>query len=362
MRNRSFYLKLVVCALIVLLGVTGILSIAVSRQSAADPLAMVWKQIIRLAAGIAVMWGAAAIRFENWKKLFPCCAAASFGLLLTLLYFGVTVNGMRGWFRYGGTGFQPSEPGKAFFLAGLVLLLTSPKFSAMAEWKRFLITSFYTFCWLGALLLQPDMGTAAIYAATFAVTLALAKIRWRYLIFLLISGTAAAVSMVLLHPYAIRRIEGFLHPELDPLGKGWHLRQLLLAVSRGSWFGVKSADAVWSRGYLPFASHDSAFAAITETLGAVGASLIPLGFLAISGIMFLSGDRLENHPDRRLFVIGAGFMMAFQSFLHISINLGLFPITGITLLFVSYGGSSIISGALLTGIALSALSSDQKEN
>ncbi len=360
MKNRCFYLKLAIFSLVVLLGVTGILSIAVSRQSAADPLAMVWKQIIRLTLGAAVMWGASIIKFESWKKLFPCCCAIFFGLLLTLIRFGVTVNGMRGWFRYGGTGFQPSEPGKAFFLAGLVLLLTSPKFSAMAEWKRFLVTGIYTSCWLGVLLLQPDMGTAAIYAVTFIVILALAKIKWRYITALLIAGTAAAVSVILLHPYAIRRIEGFLYPELDPLGKGWHLRQLLLAVSRGSWFGVKSTDAVWSRGYLPFASHDSAFAAITETLGAVGASLIPLGFLAVSGIMFLSGDRLEKYPDRRLFVTGAGFMMVFQSFLHISINLGLFPITGITLLFVSYGGSSIISGALLTGIALSALSSEQK--
>ena len=360
MINRRFYLRLAVCALIVLLGVTGILSIAVSRQSAVDPLDMVWRQFFRLAVGVAVMWGASMISFDRWKKVFPYCAALFFGLLLTLLHFGVTVNGMRGWFRYGGTGFQPSEPGKVFFLAGLVLLLTGTRFSKMPEWKRVLTSCLYTFCWLGVLLLQPDMGTCAIYAATFIVTLALAGIKWKYIACLVTSGIAAAVSVILLHPYAIRRIEGFLYPELDPLGKGWHLRQLLLAVSRGSWFGVKSSDAVWSRGYLPFASHDSAFAAIAESLGAVGASLIPLGFLAIAGIMFLSGDKLENHPDRRLFVTGAGFMTVFQSFLHISINLGLFPITGITLLFVSYGGSSIISGALLTGIALSALSTEQK--
>ncbi|MBO5991220.1 MAG: FtsW/RodA/SpoVE family cell cycle protein, partial [Lentisphaeria bacterium] len=210
------------------------------------------------------------------------------------------------------------------------------------------------------LLLQPDMGTAAIYAATYLVTLVLCRIKWRYIISLVFAGIASAVSVILLHPYAMRRIEGFIYPELDPLGKGWHLRQLLLAVSRGSWFGVKSADAVWSRGYLPFASNDSAFAAITETLGAVGASLIPLGFLALAGILFVSGDKLEKYPDRRIYVIAAGFMMVFQSFLHISINLGLFPITGITLLFVSYGGSSMVSGALLAGIALSALSTEQK--
>ena len=360
MKRHSFGIKLAVFFLVALLGVTGILSIAVSSQSAADPLAMVWRQIFRLAAGLAVLWGASQISFERWKRLFPGFILLFFILLVLLIFFGVTVNGMRGWFRYGSTGFQPSEPGKAFFLAGLVLLHTHPVISKMADWKRVLVTGSYTACWMGVLLLQPDMGTAAIYAVTFLVTLALCRVNWRYIFALSFSGVAAAVAVVMTHPYAVRRIEGFLYPELDPLGKGWHLRQFLLAVSRGSWFGVKSANAVWSRGYLPFASNDSAFAAITEALGAVGASLIPLGFLALAGILFFSGDKLEKYPDRRLYVISAGFMMIFQSFLHISINLGLFPITGITLLFVSYGGSSIISGALLTGIALSALPTEQK--
>ena len=359
-KNQIFYIRLAVLLLVALLGLTGILSIAVSNQSAAEPLAMVWKQLFRLVVGVVVLYGASQISFERWKKLFPFCALFFFILLLLLLNFGVRVNGMRGWFRYGGTGFQPSEPGKVFFLAGLVLLHTHPRLCAMKEWKRVLITVIYTLCWIGVLLLQPDMGTAAIYGATFIITLALSRIKWRYIFFLIFSGVISFIAAVLAHPYAMRRIEGFLYPELDPLGKGWHLRQFLFAASRGEWFGVKSSNAVWSRGYLPFALNDSAFAAITETLGAVGASLIPLGFMVLAGIMFFCGDRLDKYPDRRIFVISAGFMMIFQSFLHISINIGLFPITGITLLFVSYGGSSIISGALLAGIALSAINTGKE--
>ena len=359
-KNQIFYIRLAVLLLVTLLGLTGILSIAVSNQSAAEPLAMVWKQLFRLVVGVVVLYGASQMSFERWKKLFPFCALFFFILLLLLLNFGVRVNGMRGWFRYGGTGFQPSEPGKVFFLAGLVLLHTHPRLCAMKEWKRVLITAIYTLCWIGVLLLQPDMGTAAIYGATFIITLALSRIKWRYIFFLIFSGVISFIAAVLAHPYAMRRIEGFLYPELDPLGKGWHLRQFLFAASRGEWFGVKSSNAVWSRGYLPFALNDSAFAAITETLGAVGASLIPLGFMVLAGIMFFCGDRLDKYPDRRIFVISAGFMMIFQSFLHISINIGLFPITGITLLFVSYGGSSIISGALLAGIALSAINTGKE--
>ena len=351
--------QLVITIMILLLGLGGIISIAIGCHSFSRPFDLVWKQFFRLVAGLLLIRILAAIPFDKLKKSFPWCAAAFLIPLYILLKYGVKINGMRGWFRFETISFQPSEPGKAFFLAGLILLINSKRIKNMTQPMQIAASSIYTVVWLAAVLLQPDMGTATVYGASFIIILYFSGIKWQYLSGLLLSGAAAAAVFILKHPYAMRRIDGFLNPDHDPLGRGWHLRQLLRAVSRGSWFGVKSANATWSQSYLPFAYNDSVFATITETLGMVGASLIPLAFLTI-GIMLIrlaEKNRLEECAS--LYVKGAAFMIVFQSFLHMSVNLGILPMTGITMVFVSYGGSSMISGALLIGIAFSALNTVQ---
>ena len=297
----------------------------------------------------------AAIPFEKIQKATPALCTASLALLYTLLFFGVKINGMRGWFRYSGLNLQPSEPGKLFFLAGLVMLMTGKRFEKLSDIRKTLLCGVYTLLWVSALLLQPDMGTTTVYAATFLAVLYLGGIKLRYIMTLLFSGASAGAFMVLSHPYAMRRITGFLHPEQDVLGRNWHLNQLLRSVARGSWFGVKSGNAVWSKSYLPFAYNDSAFATICETVGAVGAAFIPAAFLGMGIYLVKISGKKQLANDRKMLVSGAAFMLIFQSFLHISVNLGIVPVTGITLVFVSYGGSSMLSGCLLLGAVLSAL-------
>ena len=345
---------------VLILGISGIIIISIGSQAAADSLVFVWKQLFRLTSGILLICLLAAVDFERIKKVVPHLCAISMFLLYALLFFGVRINGMRGWFRIDNLNLQPSEPGKAFFLAGLVMIMTAKKFQNHSDIGKILISGSYTALWLAALLLQPDMGTAAVYAATFLAVIFLSGIKLRYIISLLFSGFTAAVMLILLHPYALRRITGFLNPEYDVLGRNWHLNQLLRAVARGSWFGVKSSNAVWSRNYLPFAYNDSAFAAICETTGAVSAALIPAAFLAMGLFLIRTAEKNQLPSDRKLLVTGASFMLIFQSFLHVSVNLGLFPVTGITLVFVSYGGSSMLSGSLLLGLVLSALNYPEK--
>lgn len=340
---------------VILLGISGIITIFISSRNAADPMSLVWKQLFRLVSGVIILCLTAAIPYEKIKKAVPYLSISALVLLYALLVFGVKINGMRGWFRLGAINFQPSEPGKIIFLAGLVSLLTAKNFEHFPDFRKTLLCGAYTAVWLAALLLQPDMGTTAVYAATFPAVLFLGKIKLRCIFSLLLTGTAAAAALVMLHPYALKRITGFLDPTQDVLGKNWHLNQFLRSVARGSWFGVKSGNALWSKSYLPFAYNDSSFAAICETIGAAGAALIPAVFLALG--LFLSGKAEKNQlsQDRKLLVSGASFMLIFQSFLHISVNLGLFPVTGITLVFVSYGGSSMFSGCLILGTVLSAL-------
>ena len=342
--------------LVLFLGISGMITISVGGR-----FTLVWQQLLRLSAGMLLMCFISLLDFERIKKAVPFLCSVSVVLLYALLFFGVKLNGMRGWFRFHGLNFQPSEPGKAFFLAGMVWLMYSKKVRNSSDIVKILWCGSYTAVWLAALLLQPDMGTSAVYAATFIIMLYLSNIKLRCIFSLLAAGATAAAALIMLHPYALRRITGFLHPEQDILGRNWHLNQLLRAVARGSWFGVKSNNAVWSRSYLPFAYNDSAYAAICETIGAVGAAFIPAAFLAAGLILVKTAEKNKLPDDRKLFVAGAAFMLIFQSFLHISVNLGIFPVTGITLVFVSYGGSSMISGSILLGLALSALNYQQTD-
>ena len=354
--NRDFNTTLLLAISAVLfLGISSIITISIGSQSTADPMSMVWKQLFRLVSGVTLLCITAAVPFEKIKKAVPYLTVSALILLYALPFWGVKINGMRGWFRFGILNFQPSEPGKIIFLAGLVMLLTAKRVEHFSDFCKTLLCGAYTAVWLAALLLQPDMGTAAVYAAVFPAVLFLGRIKLRYIASLLLAGAASGVTLVMLHPYALKRITGFLNPEQDTLGSNWHLNQLLRSVSRGSWFGVKSGNALWSRSYLPFAYNDSSFAAICETTGAIGAALIPAIFLALG--LFLTGkaEKYQLSQDRKLLVSGAAFMLIFQSFLHISVNLGLFPVTGITLVFVSYGGSSMFSGCLILGTVLSAL-------
>ena len=118
---------------------------------------------------------------------------------------------------------------------------------------------------------------------------------------------------------------------------------------------VKLDHAIWSRKYLPYAGNDSIFAVISEITGFCGAVVVPLALAAISFILFRTAAEEELDMRRRVYISGAAFMLLFQGLFHISVNIGLLPVTGITLPFVSFGGCSVISGALLIGISFSAM-------
>ena len=341
--------------LAVLLGLTGIIAISVACQNSPEPFALAGKQLVRLGIGVALMWITAHIPFEKLKKAAPYLAAVSLLLLCALLKYGVKINGMRGWFKYCGISFQPSEPGKLFFLLGLVVIFTHKKICLSSDVKKIAVSGIYSSVWLAVLILQPDLGTSAVYLATFIAVLCIGGVKWRYIFSLLSAAVCAATVFIVTHPYAMRRINGFLDPTTDVLGRNWHLNQILRAVARGSWTGVKSADAHWSKSYLPFSYNDSVFALVCETIGALGAILIPAAFILMFYLLSAEAHKKNLSPDRRLFVNGTVFMLVFQSFLHISVNTGLAPVTGITMLFVSYGGSSMISGCILLGAVYSAL-------
>ena len=340
-----------------LLGVTGVLTIASSRYAMTYPDTLLAKQALFLVLGVAVMFATAAIPFRRYLKYAPALGAAGLLLLLILPLSGVRVHGMMGWLRIGGVSLQPSEIMKAPFLLMLAVILSKRELS---EFRRFGMGVLWMTLWIVPVALQPDFGTAAIYFGVFVLLYFAIGGRIVYLAIPLAAGAAAATWFIRRHPYAWKRICGFVDPWSDPLGSGWHSLQFDVAIARGRLFGVKLGGAIWSNNYLPFPYNDSAFATLSETLGFVGGLLVCGALVLLAFSLWRLGRSTALPWANRVFIIGVMVLLTLQSMVHISVNLRLLPTTGLTMPFVSYGGSSLIGCFWLLGMALSAGSEREK--
>ena len=356
-RRPLFSASGMVCGAAVLLGVTGVLTI--SSGSAGGPGAGVlfFKQVLFLFFGFVVMAASAALPFGFWRGAAWPLGIVGMLVLWLLPLFGLRVNGMCGWLNFGGLYLQPSEIMKAPFLLVLTALTVN---RPMGSRRGFVEVLLWTLAWTVPIVLQPDFGTAAIYCALFAGLYFVTGGKFRYLALLLCAGGAAAAAFIWRHPYAWRRIGAFLDPSGDPLGGSWHARQFELAIARGHFFGAKLGGAVWSGNYLPYAYNDSAFATLLETLGLAGGLIVVILLTLFAVSMWRLAGRADA-DDKRVFIAGAMLLIVIQSMVHIGVNLCLLPTTGLTMPFISYGGSSLTCCFWLTGIALSAAKHTEKK-
>ena len=337
-----------------LLSLFGILTIGSSQSAAVSSLHFTLRQSAFLVFSLCVLVAAYRIKFSFWQKTAPWTAGIIWLFLLYLIFFGTPINRMTGWFRIGSFTLQPSEFGRIFYLLMLAKLLSTD----FDEKKRFVLAAVFTGFWLLPIAKQPDFGMVFVHGITFVVMAYLAGIALKYLAVLPVFACVALGGVLLKYPYVVRRFYGFLFPELDPQGSGWHIRQFTFAIARGGWSGSKMGGAMWSNAYLPFSYNDSAGAALLETIGWAGA-MIPA---ALFGILILSYCKLALRKELSLqaqFVIaGTAVFTAVQMLTHMAINLTLIPPSGLVLPFISYGGSALTSLFLMAGIALSA----SKEN
>ena len=333
-----------------LLSLFGILTIGSSQSAAVSSLHFVLRQSAFLVFGICVLFAASRIDFNIWQKTAPWTAGITWLFLLCLIFFGTPINRMTGWFKIGSFTLQPSEFGRIFYLLILTRLLSTD----FNEKKRFALVLIFTGVWLLPIAKQPDFGMVFVHGTTFVVMAYLAGISLKYLALLPAFACLALGGVLLKYPYVVRRFTGFLFPELDPQGSGWHIRQFTFAIARGGWAGSKMDGAMWSNAYLPFSYNDSAGAALLETIGWAGA-MIPA---ALFCILILAYGKLalqeELSRQAQFFIAGTAVFTAAQMLTHMAINLTLIPPSGLVLPFISYGGSALTSSFLMAGIALSA--------
>jgi cell division protein FtsW len=342
-----FSVSMLIAVTIFLLGTWGCLAIYSATSFGDDPFHYAGRQLLWLGLGMTVMLTVVCIPIAFFKKYLWLLSIAVYIPLALVLIFGIRINGMRGWFSLGPALFQPSELAKAFFLLVLCRIGTSMQPGI----KRFLIMFGVTMLWVIPVMLEPDFGTAAIYLLGFVGVYWLIGGKIRYLLIPVPLGMVGIVAACWHMPYLLQRLKGFWDPQADPTGSGWHIRQFQFTLARGGLTGSGSGRTIWSNSYLPLAHSDSIFATLSESVGVVGALPVVFGFLFLTYLFYRLALKCKDQFER-VFIMSVGVFFTAQALVHISVNVTLLPPTGLTLPLLSYGGSSVISIMVATGIAL----------
>lgn len=345
-----------VVGILVLLGLLVFVSAAFSvlDSNRAQFFRMLMNQIVLgLIGGGVALYMVMRIPYTFWKK--HALVFFVIGLAVTLLVFvpglGVTHGGARRWLSLGPFSFQPAELLKLAYIVYLSAWLSWIKDKIQdIRWglMPFLILS--GLC-AGVLLLQPDTGTVLVMLATGTSLFFLAGAKWRDLGILLLIGIIGFGALIATRPYLVDRIKTFADPTSDPLGNSYQIRQSLIAVGSGRIAGRGFGQSVQKFNYLPEPTGDSIFAVLGEEFGYIGSVFLIVLFLGF----LLRGVRIAKFaPDTfaRLLVTGIVILIVSQSFLNIASVVGLFPLTGLPLIFVSQGGSALLFALIGVGIIL----------
>lgn len=276
-------------------------------------------------------------------------------IFATLLVFvpdlGREINGAQRWVEIGGLSFQPAE----FLKIGFVIYFAAWLSSVRDKLHSFLY-SVVPFALLlsivGAILLaQPDTGTLIVISATGFVMFLVGGAKWRHVAAIGGISVIGAATLVLARPYVMDRILAFLDPSQDPLGSSYQIQQSLIAIGSGGLFGRGFGQSIQKFNFLPEPAGDSIFAVMGEEFGFVGAIILISLFLVLA----LRGLKIASRaPDyfSGLLVVGIVILITSQSFINIASMLGVFPLTGLPLLFVSHGGSAFFFVLFEVGIIL----------
>ncbi|NJP88514.1 rod shape-determining protein RodA [Nonomuraea sp. FMUSA5-5] len=341
------------------LGVLGVLlvwSATRPRMQVAgqDPQTYLKSQIVHVLVGLTVMTalalaGPAALR--AWT--LPAYAVCLLGLAAVLTPLGRTANGAQSWLSLGGLDLQPSEPAKVALVLMLAVLLGDRADGRRGP--RVLPALVAAALPLGLIMAQPDLGTAMIMVVTAGGMLVVAGVRRRVLLLLAGAGVGAAAAawfLGLLRPHQVQRLLTFADPMADPQGAGYNAAQALVTVGSGGLFGRGLFRGEQTGGrFVPEQHTDFVFTIAGEELGFAGAALIlVLLWAVLRRALRIAGESLT--PFGTLAAAGIACWLATQTFINVGMVLGLAPIVGVPLPFVSYGGSSIVACMAAAGVLI----------
>lgn len=329
-------------------------SLGLAQRELEQPFYFVIRQSIYFLLGISAGLIIICLPIRWWQQFSPILLMITIALLMLVLIpgIGTEVNGSRRWLRAGPFSFQVAELAKLFMIIYLADYLDRNGYEVRTTFMGFLKPMFIVGFVGFLLLLQPDMGSAFVIAATVLGLMFLAQVRLREFIFLLILGVGLFVLLAWAAPYRWARLTSFMDPWADQFNTGYQLTQALIAFGRGEWFGVGLGEGIQKLFYLPEAHTDFLFAVIAEELGLWGSCLIIALFaLMVYRILLIASQAQKQGRTFAAFLsYGVGLWIACQAIISIGVNSGILPTKGLTLPLMSYGGSSLLLTCM--GIAL----------
>jgi cell division protein FtsW len=354
-RSRTFVGLLGVLVALNLLGLVMVLS--ASSVSALDEYGSSWYIAMRqagwLLAGTGVCVFAMRVDYHRWRR-WSLPGLAISGTLLALVLVpgvGVSANGASRWLGYGSFSLQPSEVAKVTVLVFVADLLAR-RAAWMADVRLTLLPVGVVFGTVALLLmLQPNLGTTLVLGAMVLALLFVAGTPLVPLLGVGATGAVVATGLALTASYRRARVLAFLDPWADPLNTGYQNIQSLVGIASGGFTGVGLGESRAKWGFLPYAHTDFIFAIIGEELGLLGALVVVALFVALC---VLGARAAQLAPDRFGMLLAAGITAWFgvQAFVNVGAVIGILPITGVPLPFVSYGGSSLVFSMLGAGLLL----------
>ncbi|MFE8703628.1 stage V sporulation protein E [Cytobacillus sp. FJAT-54145] len=311
------------------------------------------RQMLFAVVGVIAMFFIMNVDYWTWRNLAKVIIIICFVLLVLVLIPGIgnVRNGSRSWIGVGAFSIQPSEFMKLAMIAFLAKFLSENQ-KKITSFKKGLVPSLgLVFLAFGMIMLQPDLGTGTVMVGTCVVMIFIAGARISHFVGLGLLGLAGFAVLVISAPYRIKRITSFLDPWSDPQDSGFQIIQSLYAIGPGGLFGLGLGQSRQKFFYLPEPQTDFIFAILAEELGFIGGSFVLLLF----ALLLWRGIRIAlGSPDLfgSFLAVGIVAMIAIQVMINVGVVTGLMPVTGITLPFLSYGGSSLTLMLIAIGVLL----------
>ena len=329
-------------------------SISFAERSIGNSSYFLWRQIIAVGLGCIFMYLVMKTPARLWELAGPYLLLVGIVLLVLVLLpgVGITVNGSSRWLRFGIINVQPSEFIKLF----MVIYVAGYFVRRREELRNFtqgVVVIGLVVTTISILLLQePDLGTVVVICATVLGMLFLAGVRFWHFGIVAVAGFVAVGLLTVISPYRLQRMVTFLDPWADPFDSGFQLVQALIAFGRGEWFGVGLGASVQKLYYLPAAHTDFLFAVTAEELGLLGVITV----LVLFGIVITRAFVISKEAERSGLLYsarlaqGIGLLIGLQAMINMGVNMGLLPTKGLTLPFMSYGGSSMMISLIAVGL------------
>jgi len=321
-----------------------------------DPFRFLKRQVLYVCICLAFIAAIVNVPFSFWYDRQAIILFLSLSGLLAVLLVGTEVNGSVRWLRLGPFNIQPSEFAKLAIVLFLASYLVRRQEEVVDTIKGFIKPLVVLSLFALQLLLQPDLGSTVVIVVVMMGMLFIADAKLINFIAIIVALLAIIVTLVVLSPYRMARVVGFLDPWADPFGGSYQLTQSLMAFGRGGWFGQGLGNSVQKLEYLPEAHTDFIMAILAEELGFIGVSIVIILEFVLVYRAFSIGKKALALKKPLVFegyvAIGIAIWFFFQTAVNIGAASGIAPTKGLTLPLVSYGGSSLISIAIAVALLL----------